>query len=314
MNNIKRYLRALKKYILNPDYRFLLNADAGKYNSMPDSEYIKKMFRANMGRDLDLDAPKTFNEKLQWLKLFDRKPEYTVMADKYLVRRYIGEKLGGEYLIPLLGVWDSPDDIDFTSLPEQFVLKCNHNSGLGMYICRNKSELNEKKVIAGLRKGLNQDYYLRGREWPYKNISRKIICEKYMTDSPESKDFSDYKFFCFNGMVDCVMLCLERSSGDTKFYFFDRDWNLKRYNIRGKNAPEGFTLPKPDNIDKMFEIASELSKGLPFARIDLYNSEGKIFFGEITFYPDSGFDANLLPETDEYFGSLITLPDKNDTY
>lgn len=314
MNNIKRYLRALKKYILNPDYRFLLNADAGKYNSMPDSEYIKKMFRANMGRELDLDAPKTFNEKLQWLKLFDRKPEYTVMADKYLVRQYIGEKLGGEYLIPLLGVWDSPDDIDFTSLPEQFVLKCNHNSGLGMYICRNKSELNEKKVIAGLRKGLNQDYYLRGREWPYKNISRKIICEKYMTDSPESKDFSDYKFFCFNGMVDCVMLCLERSSGDTKFYFFDRDWNLKRYNIRGKNAPEGFTLPKPDNIDKMFEIASELSKGLPFARIDLYNSEGKIFFGEITFYPDSGFDANLLPETDEYFGSLITLPDKNDTY
>lgn len=308
--NIKRYLRALKKYILNPDYRFLLNADAGKYNSMPDSEYIKKMFRANMGHELDLDAPKTFNEKLQWLKLFDRKPEYTVMADKYLVRRYIGEKLGGEYLIPLLGVWDSPDDIDFTSLPEQFVLKCNHNSGLGMYICRNRSELNEKKVIAGLRKGLNQDYYLRGREWPYKNIPRKIICEKYMTDSPESKDFSDYKFFCFNGMVDCVMLCLERSSGNTKFYFFDRDWNLKRYNIRGKNAPEGFTLPKPDNIDKMFEIASELSKGLPFARIDLYNAEGKIFFGEITFYPDSGFDANLLPETDEYFGSLITLPDK----
>lgn len=308
--NIKRYLRALKKYILNPDYRFLLNADAGKYNSMPDSEYIKKMFRANMGHELDLDAPKTFNEKLQWLKLLDRKPEYTVMADKYLVRRYIGEKLGGEYLIPLLGVWDSPDDIDFTSLPEQFVLKCNHNSGLGMYICRNRSELNEKKVIAGLRKGLNQDYYLRGREWPYKNIPRKIICEKYMTDSPESKDFSDYKFFCFNGMVDCVMLCLERSSGNTKFYFFDRDWNLKRYNIRGKNAPEGFTLPKPDNIDKMFEIASELSKGLPFARIDLYNAEGKIFFGEITFYPDSGFDANLLPETDEYFGSLITLPDK----
>lgn len=308
--NIKKYFRALKKYICSPDYRFLLNADAGKYNNMPDEEYISQMFRANMGYELNLKSPETFNEKLQWLKLFDRKPEYTVMADKYLVRGYIEEKLGREYLIPLLGAWDNPDDIDFSSLPEQFVLKCNHNSGLGMYICRNRSDLNEKKVIAGLRKGIKQDYYLRGREWPYKNIPRKIICEKYMTDSPESRDFTDYKFFCFDGKVDCVMLCLERSSGDTKFYFFDRDWNLKRYNIRGKNAPEGFTLPKPDNIDKMFEIAAVLSKGLPFARIDLYNSEGQIYFGEITFYPDSGFDANLLPETDKYFGSLIKLPEK----
>lgn len=307
---IKKYFTALKRFICDPDYRFLLKAGIGRYDSMPDREYIIKKFRASMGYEPDLDEPKTFNEKLQWLKLYDRRPEYTVMADKFLAREYIENKLGNEYLIPLIGVWDDPDEIDFKSLPEKFVLKCNHNSGLGMYICRDKAELNEKKVRNALRRGLKQDYYLCGREWPYKNIPRKIICEKYMTDSPESSDFTDYKFFCFDGKADCVMLCLERSSGDTKFYFFDRDWNLKRYNIRGKNAPDGFTLPKPDNIDKMFEIASVLSEDLPFARIDLYNSDGHIYFGEITFYPDSGFDPNLLKETDEYFGNLIKLPER----
>lgn len=128
-----------------------------------------------------------------------------------------------------------------------------------------------------------------------------------MTDFPGSRDFTDYKFFCFNGYVDCVMVCLERSSGDTKYYFFDRDWKLKRLNIRGKNAPEGFTIPKPERIRDMFDVAVTLSEGLPFARVDLYLSDGRIFFGEITFFPDSGFDANLLPETDDYFGKLIHL-------
>ncbi len=308
--NIKKYFIALNKYLRDPGYRFLVRADAGRYDKMPDEEYIRRKFRAKMGKELDLDTPETFNEKLQWLKLFNRRPEYTVMADKYLVRGYIEEKLGKEFLIPLLGVWDDPDQIDFAALPDRFVLKCNHNSGLGMFICKDRDKIDENKVRAGLRKGLAQDYYLPGREWPYKDIPRKIICEKYMTDYPGSPDFTDYKFFCFNGKADCVMLCLERSSGDTKFYFFDRDWNLKRYNIRGISAPEGFTLPKPENIDKMFDIAALLSEGLPFARIDLYNSEGRIYFGEITFYPDSGFDPNLLPETDSYFGSLIHLPER----
>lgn len=304
---ISRYIRALRKYILDSDYRFLVNAGFGKYNDMPDKEYLERKFKSSMGKPLDLKNPQTFNEKLQWLKLYNRKPEYTMMVDKYKVREYIAEKLGEEYLIPLLGAWDDPDDIDFDSLPNQFVLKCNHNSGLGMCICKDKSKLDIEKVKNELRKGLKQDYYLTGREWPYKDVPRKIICEKYMTDSDSSSDFTDYKFFCFNGYLDCVMVCLERSSGETKFYFFDKDWKLKRINVRGKNAPEGFTIPKPECMDAMFDIAATLSKGLPFARIDLYQSNQHIYFGEITFFPDSGFDANLLPETDEYFGNLIDL-------
>lgn len=304
------YLLKAKRMLTDPVVRFSYFSKMGLYNGLSDEKYLKKKFRLMMGKKLSLAPPRTFNEKLQWLKLYDRKPEYTIMVDKYKVREYIKEKIGDEYLIPLLGVWDNAKDIDFDKLPNQFVLKCNHNSGLGMYICKDKSKLTKKQVREirkNLTKGLQQDYYLTGREWPYKNVPRKIIAEKYMTDTPESSDFTDYKFFCFNGYVDCVMVCLERSSGDTKFYFFDRDWNLKRLNIRGKNAPDGFTIPKPDLMDKMFNVASNLSEGLPFVRIDLYQSVGKIYFGEITFFPDSGFDSNLLAETDEYFGNLIHL-------
>ena len=194
---IKKYIKALWKYITNPRYRFLINAGLGKYNKMPDEEYLKKMYYATMGKQLNLDNPQTFNEKLQWLKLHNRKDIYTVMVDKYLVRDYIKEKLGEEYLIPLLGVYDKPEDIDFDKLPNQFVLKCNHNSGLGMYICKDKSKLTKrdfKKIRKELSRGLKEDYYLSGREWPYKNVPRKIICEQYMVDS-ETKDLYDYKFF-----------------------------------------------------------------------------------------------------------------------
>lgn len=272
-----------------------------------DRSYLKKMFYFNMGRKPELDDPKTFNEKLQWLKLNDRKDEYTMMVDKYRVREYVAATIGEEYLIPLLGVWDDPDEIDFDRLPDRFVLKCNHNSGRGLYICRDKSRLDRKKAKKNLKKGLKENFYYAGREWPYKNVSRKVIAEQYMTDTPDSDFLTDYKFFCFHGKADCVMLCLDRASGDTKFYFFDRAWNLCRYNLRGKAAPEGFTVPKPAVMDRMFEIAERLSHGLTFARIDLYCSDGKIYFGEITFFPDSGFDKNLLPETDLAFGEKIKL-------
>ena len=300
-------LNKLFKYAFDKDYRFLIKSNTTGCPKMSDEEFLRRKFKICMKRELDLENPKTFNEKLQWLKIYDHNPEYTVMVDKYLVREYIREKLGEEYLIPLIGAWDSPDEIDFDSLPDKFVLKCNHNSGVGMYLCRDKSKMDVGKVKKELRRGLAQDYYLTGREWPYKDVPRKIICEKFMSDTPDATDFTDYKFFCFNGYVDCVMVCLERSSGNTKFYFFDEKWELKRLNIRGKNAPEGFTIPKPECMDEMFEIAAELSKRLPFVRVDLYQSNGQIYFGELTFFPDSGFDPNLLEETDEYFGSLIDI-------
>lgn len=304
--NIRKAPRALFRYLTSQDYRFLINASLGKYDKLDDVAYLSRRFRASMHQKLDLSNPVTFNEKLQWLKLYDRRPEYTMMVDKYLVRDYIANKLGEEYLIPLLGVWDDPDEIDFDSLPDRFVLKCNHNSGLGMCICKDKSALNIKKVKADLRKGLKQDYYLTGREWPYKNVPRKIIAEKYMEDNT-FHELRDYKFFCFNGVADCVMVCLGRSTGNTKFYFYDKEWKLCRYNILGKSIIGNGDVEKPDNISDMFAIAEKLSQGIPFSRIDLYNVNQKIYFGEITFFPDSGFDSNLLPETDIYFGSKIHL-------
>lgn len=306
MNN---KIKKMFLFLTDKNERFMMLDRRGFFNKIPDEEYLKRKFKAVMGEELNLDNPKTFNEKLQWLKLYNRKPEYTMMVDKYAVREYIAEKLGEEYLIPLLGVWDDPDEIDFDALPNQFVLKCNHNSGLGMCLCTDKSKLNIQKVKSELKKGLAQDYYITGREWPYKDVKRKIICEKYMTDYEDSNDFTDYKFFCFNGYVDCVMVCLERNSGETKFYFFDESWNLKRYNLRGFNAPEGFTFSKPANMDEMFRIAATLSKDFAFVRIDLYSTETQVYFGEMTFFPDSGFDYNLLETTDEYFGSIINLGD-----
>jgi hypothetical protein len=264
-----------------------------------------------MGKSLDLHNPKTFNEKLQWLKLYNRKEEYTILVDKYKVRDFIAHTIGDEHLIPLLGVWENADDIDFTLLPDRFVLKCNHNSGLGMYICDGKSQIDTIQVRRDLNKGLKQNYYLTGREWPYKNVPRRIIAEKYMTDNMTSESLTDYKFFCFNGYVDCVMVAIDRHLGDPLFYFFDEEWRLLRLNMLGKKAADDFTLPKPKCIEEMFKIASKLSEGLPFARIDLYECNRRVYFGEITFFPQSGFDDNLLFETEERWGQLIQLEERN---
>lgn len=272
---------------------------------LPDSLYLRVLYFHIFRKPLNLKYPKTFNEKLQWLKLYDRNPIYTKMVDKYEVRKYIKNIIGDEYLIPLIGVWDDVNDIDFDLLPNQFVLKCTHDSG-SVYICNDKKNFDIDKVKQDINKHLKKNFYYVGREWPYKNVTPRIICEKYMEDSL-TKELRDYKFFCFNGYVDNVMICLDRHINDPKFYFFNKKWELLRLNIRGKEAPKDFTIPKPDCIDKMFEIASELSKNIPFVRIDLYECNGCIYFGEFTFYPQGGYDINLLPETDLYFGNLITL-------
>lgn len=269
-----------------------------------DKIYLKIMFRQRMGYSLNLKNPKTFNEKIQWLKIHDRNPFYTTLVDKSAVKEYVSQKFGNQIVIPTLGIWDKFEEIDFETLPNQFVLKCTHDSQ-STIVCKDKSTLNLRSVKEKITQCLGRNFYYKGREWPYKNVSPRVIAEKYMED--ETGGFVDYKFFCFDGKVDCVMVCLDRHLSDTKFYFFDKDWKLKRLNIRGKNAPEGFSIRKPACMDEMFNIAAELSKGLSFVRVDLYECFGKIYFGEMTFYPDCGFDANLLPETDRYFGDLIDL-------
>lgn len=274
---------------------------------LPDYTFVKLEFLLFMNKRLNLEKPTTFNEKLQWLKLYFRKPELTTMVDKVEAKKYVASKIGPEYIIPTIHVWNNLNEIDLSMMPKQFVLKAtNGGGGSGVIVCKNKDEIDIKQVKHKLKRALKFSPYDYFREWPYKDITHRIIAEEYIAD--KNGELIDYKFTCANGTAHNVMLCLDRSSGNTKFYFFDKNWNLLRINIRGKNAPNNFSLPKPPNIDKMFEIAAELSKNLPFARIDLYNVDGKIYFGEITFFPNSGFDKNLLPETDLSFGSLIQLP------
>lgn len=269
----------------------------------PDKIYLQICFYLEMGIKLDLTNPKTMNEKLQWLKLYNRKSEYTTMVDKVLVKEYVARIIGEKYIVPLLAVWDSPENIDFDTLPNSFVLKTNHSGGnTGVIIVKDKSDINRQEIKRRLSVSLKSNIYNIHREWPYKNVKKKILAEAYLGD-----DLADYKFYCYNGHADVVLICVDRQIGDPKFYFFDKDWKLKRYNKRGKEASESFTLPKPNGIDKMFELASILSKGIPFVRVDFYNVNGNIYFGEITFFPDSGFDTNRLPESDLLFGKMIDL-------
>lgn len=275
-----------------------------------DKLYLKILYYLYIGKRLDLKNPKTMNEKMQWIKLYDRKPEYKQMVDKIQAKEYYGQMLGEEYIVPTLGIWDNFDEIDFDNLPNKFVLKTNHSGGnTGVIICKDKSKFDKADAKRRIEKSLKSDIYKSFGEWPYKDMKKRIFAEELIGN--EGEELVDYKFYCFDGYVDAVLICMDRQIGDPKFYFFDKEWNLKRYNKRGKMAPEGFTLPKPENMDKMFELASQISKGIPHLRVDLYNVNGKIYYGESTFFTAGGFDANRLPEADLYFGSLIKLPNKN---
>lgn len=271
--------------------------------------HLKILFYLHMGRKLDLKNPKTLNEKMQWLKLYDRRPEYKCMVNKITAKDYAVKMLGSEYVVPLLGVWDKPEDIDFDSLPDKFVLKTNHSGGnTGVIVCKDKSKLNKQDAINKLNKSLRSDISVSLREWVYEGMKKQVFAEALLESS--TGDIDDYKFYCFDGYADAVLVCIDRQIGEPKFYFFDENWQLKRYNNRGKEAPVDFTLPRPENLDDMFIIARLLSKGIPHLRVDLYNVDGKIYFGETTFFTASGFDANRLPEADLYFGNLTKLPEK----
>ena len=424
-------------------------------NSIPDKIYLKYRYKKVFGKKLNLNDPKTFNEKLQWLKLYDRKQIYTTMVDKYDGKKYAASLIGSQYIIPTLGVWDDFGSINFESLPNQFVLKTTHDSG-GVVIVRDKEFfLNNKKQFSAakekLENSLKRNFYYVGREWPYKNVKPRIIAEQYMADNmndyklfcfkgnprltlvcsdrftkdglkedfydevwnhlnvkrpehgqslfpivrpkqyelmkelairlssntsfsridfyeidekiyfgeitlypasgfegfdpeewdnkigewlklpggerevnennikillhikskvtnDENQELSDYKVMCFNGKPDNVMVCVDRGTGTTKYYFFDLNWKLMRVNGWGDKAPINFALPRPINLDEMVTIASKLSANIPLLRIDLYCINGNVYFGETTFFPDSGFDTNITHECDLDFGSKLHLP------
>lgn len=275
---------------------------------IPDKPYLNLMYYHHFHKFPEWNQPHNFNEKLQWLKLYDRRPEYVTMVDKVKAKKYVADRIGEQYIIPTLKVYTSASEINIDKLPSQFVLKCNHDSH-SVYVCKDKSKFDFKSALIGLDNGLKRSGFAYGREWPYKDVPRRILAEKYMDDNGHVP--IDYKVYCFNGEPYKVMLCLDRDKDeDTKFYSFDRNWNLLRHNKRGKAAPEGFTLPKPLNLEKMFEFAAELSKGIPFLRVDFYEVGEQLYFGELTLYPDSGFDSAILPEIDKLYGEMIKLPNK----
>lgn len=299
-------MAGLKYYLSDPKHLFDFFASRGLLNRMSDEKYLKIKFKNTLGYALNLNEPKTYNEKLQWLKLHDRNPLYTQLVDKYEVRKFIAEKIGEEYLIPLIGgPWDSVDEINFDSLPEQFVLKCTHDSG-GVIVCRDKAALDIEAAKAMLKKRLGRNYYWANREWPYKNVKPRIIAEKYMED--ESGELRDYKFFCFNGETRILFIATDRISEteETKFDFFDMDF--RHLDIKNGHDNASCSIAKPQSFEKMKELCAALSKNLPHVRVDLYEINGKPYFGEMTLYHWSGFVRFSPEEWDKTMGSWLVLP------
>lgn len=304
---IRNLLNKGLKYLFSADYRFDINSSFGIYDRLSDEEFLKRKYHALIGRNLNLNAPQSFTEKIQWMKLYNRKQEYSVMVDKYRVRQYIKEKLGDEYLIPFLGVWEKTEDIDFNLLPNQFVIKCNHNSGTGMCICRDKSKIEVEIIRNKLNKGLRENYYLTNREWPYKNVPRMIIAEALITTN-NGDDLRDYKFFCFGGEVKFFKIDFDRFTNHKANYY---DRNCKILPFYEKDYPADFdrVVSFPENIEEMILLAEKLSCDIPFVRVDFYNVDGKIYFGEITFFPASGVGKFEPEEWDFKIGKWIALPE-----
>lgn len=276
---------------------------------LPDRIYLKLLFRFKMGYRLNLKDPKTFSEKLQWLKLYDRRPEYTQMVDKYAVKEYVAKTIGEEYVIPTIGVWNRPEDIEWDSLPDRFVLKATQGGGsTSVVICKDKSSFDKKEAIKKLNIGLGCDIYKLFREWPYKDVPPRIIAEKYLEPAPDLKDLPDYKFFCFDGEVKGLFVATDRQKEgeDVKFDFFDADFNhlpLKQGHENASSIPQ-----KPRCFDTMKAIASKLSEGFPQVRVDLYELGSDVFFGELTFFHFSGLVPFNPDEWDKTFGDMIKLP------
>lgn len=295
--------KKIKEFLRHPMFLFLTFGHRGLFNWMSDERYIRIAHKIKLGERLNLEHPVTYNQKLQWLKLYNRNSEYTRLVDKYEVRKYISDIIGENYLIPLIGKWNTVDEIDFNSLPNQFVLKCTHDSG-GIVICKDKSKLNISKAKKKLVKSMRHNFYWGQREWIYKDITPRIIAEKYMEDK-ETKELRDYKFFCFDGNVKALFIATDRDK-DTRFDFFDLEFNHMPLVQYYPNATQ--EIKKPINFENMIKIAEILSKGIPHVRVDLYEINGKVYFGEMTFYHFSGWKKFNPRYYDDLFGGWLNLP------
>lgn len=303
-------MKKIIEYVKHPSY-ILLGLDRMKLIKLNDAFYLKIIYYQTFNKKLDLSNPKTFNEKLQWLKLYDRNPEYTKMVDKYEVKKYVAEKIGEEYIIPTIGIYDSFEEINFKELPDQFVIKCTHDSG-GIVICKDKSNFNIEETRKKINKCMKNNYYRNWREWPYKNVKPRIIIESFMDDGVNSQ-LVDYKLQCFWGKVDNILVCVDRDKETgVKYHYFDTNWKYLKYCPYPGINEKNINISKPKQLDKMIKIAERLSAGIPEVRIDLYIIHGKIYFGEYTFFTNAGFDTTITSDADIILGEKLKLPIKRE--
>lgn len=296
-------MAGLKHYLGRRGSWFFLLSSRGLLNRMDDETYLKLLFKYSMGYPLDLEHPRTYNEKLQWLKLHDRKPLYTQLVDKLAVKDYVAEKLGPQYVVPVVGgPWDSVDEIDFDALPEQFVLKCTHDSG-GVVICRDKDAFDREAAKAKLAKSLRRNFFWSNREWPYKDVKPRVFAEKYLDG--ENGSLNDYKVMCFDGKARLIQVHMGRFEHHTQD-FYDVDWKL--LDIYQDTPLSGITLPKPPFFEEMCRLSEVLSEGFLHLRVDWLYWQGQLYLGELTFYDGSGLMAFDPKSYDELLGSWLHLP------
>ncbi|MCI8403201.1 MAG: glycosyl transferase [Lachnospiraceae bacterium] len=302
LSTLKRLWRTNKREIFPAIYNYIVHL--GVTNGLSDETYLKITYRIKIGNKLNLEKPETFNEKIQWLKIHDRNPIYTTMVDKVEVKKYISDKIGEKYIIPTLGVWEEFSQIDWEALPERFILKCSHDSG-SVVICEDKKNFDITKAGKKLKKKLSKNAFYWGREWPYKDVKPRIIAEEYLSEN--ANELKDYKFMCFNGKVKCSFVTSERfSESGLKVTFFDRDWNVMPFERHYPKSEKKIECPQ--KYDEMVRLAEILSEGIPFVRVDFYEVNGNIYFGELTFSPGCGFEEFTPQKWDSILGSWITLP------
>ncbi|HFI0640718.1 TPA: ATP-grasp fold amidoligase family protein [Streptococcus suis] len=295
------------KFLFNKDYRFKVLARNGFFKNMPDSVFLKRLYKINMNQELNLLSPKTYNEKLQWLKIHDRNKEYIKLVDKYKVKEVVAASIGKQYIVPTLDVWNRAEEIDFDTLPNQFVLKCTHDSG-SVIICRDKEEFDREKARKLLCRALKRNFYYPYREWVYKDVPPRIIAEEYLEDLANVADTVDYKFFFFNGRAEFIYISKGLEDHNTaQISFYDLEGNELEFCRADFRRLGDFVLPP--NFPEMRKIAEKLYGicNAPFVRIDLYSVNGRIYFSEFTFYPAGGFLPFSPKETDEKLGELLDL-------
>lgn len=316
------FFRGLKHFWEDPEYKvckwLLRSVDSAR---IPDRPYLKYQYHFIFGKNLDLKHPKTFNEKLQWLKLYDRNPLYSILVDKYKVKNWVENIIGNQYIIPTLAVYENVEQINLNELPDQFVLKCTHDSG-SIVICKDKKEFDLEGAKRVLEKSLKENFYSKHREWPYRDVPRRVIAELYLADcqqeiqtdsSCHSRILMDYRFYCFNGDPTVIYAYTNYLQEDgskpvpSNCEYMDLSWNPLLFHQH--SLPRG-NVPKPESLEKMISLARTLSKGIPFVRVDFYSNGDRIYFGEMTFFPGSGLSRFYPDEYDSVLGQRLKLPSK----